>query len=304
MTARDGPYSQSRLATYLKCQRMFEYDYEWDVSSPETTQRYLIQGNVFHRTVEETCESARTDMRAEEVYEMAMGYFPAIWTEEVIEDEFESAAQREYYRRVTLAALEDYFDPDDGAGIEHARRSIAVEEHLETTVDGIPVKGYIDNILATDDGVHIIDYKRSRGSMISGGTADRLAGHLDGSEYEPGRVKSAIQGALYIQAVRDSNFCKPGDQVRFTYYVYLYDDEFVPDPEGYRVEARGKAYDRTELLAEYDAVIWDLIASAEEGIRTGSFEPVPWETIRDETCDDCDYKAMCADYLESEVGRR
>ena len=300
-TAR--PYTQSRLATYLQCPRLFEYTYVQDVRTPDRTERYLIQGNVFHGTVERVCGSVDGDTAAASIHDLAMATFPAVWASEVDPGEFKSRAQQEYYRRQCAAALEEYFDPESGRGVEHARQSVAVEEWLETTVAGIPVAGYVDNVLLTDAGPHILDYKRSRGTIVSSGTADRLAGHLDGEAYEPGRVKSAIQAALYTAAVRDSAFCEPGDDVRFSYYVYLYDDTFEPAGEGYTVSARGKQYEMTDIVRDHEDTIWALIDAAADGIRGEAYEPEPWAFILDKTCADCEYRRMCPDYLTTEVER-
>lgn len=301
MSDAERPYSQSRLATYLQCPRKFEYKYVQEVSTTDRSERYLIQGNAFHGTVAHVCETVGRDATAESIHDLAMSTFPDVWSVEVDADEFESCAQQEYYRRQCVAALADYFDPESGAGIDHARQSVAVEERLETTVQGVPVSGYVDNILLTDAGPHILDYKRSRGTIVSSRTADRLAGHLDGEEYEPGRVKSAIQAALYIESVRDSEFYEPGDEVRFSYYVYLYDDTFEPASDGYAVSARGKQYEMTDIYREHEETIWALVGAAADGIRGETFNPEPWSFIRDESCEDCDYRRMCADYLATEV---
>lgn len=297
----DRPFSQARLSTYQQCPRLYEFKYHQDITTPDRTERYLIQGNAFHEVVERTCESVTRETPAESVHARAMELFPDIWAAQVVPDEFASRAQQEYYRRQTLAALTAYFDETDGAGIDHARYSVAVEARLAGELNGIPVRGYVDNILQTETGVHLLDYKRSRRGIISSRTADRLPEHLAGDAYEPGRVKSAIQATLYRHLVRESDICDPEDEVTFSYYVYLYDDEFEPGADGYTISVSGKEYDVTDLCSEYSETILDLIEASATGIRAESFEPAPWPLIREDTCDDCDYRQMCPNYLASEV---
>ncbi len=301
--SEEGPlqFSQSRLGTYLKCPRMYAYQYDWDVDTPDRTERYLIQGRAYHAAIERVCSTV--DGHApQDIEELAADTVRDAWQEHVDPDEFESRSQQEYYRRQTEVAIGAYFDAVDGPGIDHARNSIAVERSLETTHRGIPVRGYADNIVRTDSGLHIFDYKRNLGGVLSSYTAERIPGHLNGEEYEPGRVKNAIQAAIYIEALRDSDLYEQGWDIGFSFYGILDDIEFTPGVDGYSIDVSGRERDITDIYETHSETIWALIERGVTGIAEEAFTPEPWEEILDNTCEDCDYRAMCPDFLSTEVG--
>lgn len=300
---REGPayVSPTSLAAYLYCPRKYDFDKVQDVATPDRTERYLQQGLALHRTIEETSRAVDRDADAEAVHEVALGRFAEVWPEEVDEAEFESAAQHEYLRRTARAGLEQFFDPEEGPGIDHARRSIAAEIKLTTEHEGVPLLGYADNVLRTDHGLHVIDYKRNIHGMLTSGTADRLADHLAADEHEPRRVKNAIQTAVYVEGVKDTDLYEPGMTVEFSFYGLLNVTDFEPHPAGYTVSARGYPREMTEIYDEHHDTIWELITSAYEGIKAAEYEPEPWDLIREEGCGDCEFRAMCPDYLAGEV---
>jgi putative RecB family exonuclease len=295
--------SPSRLATYADCKRKFDHDYVKDVSTPDQNRLYLNQGLAYHETIEAVCEATDPDDDAEVVHRRAMNVFDEKWNAYLDPNEYESRAHQAYQRAENRAAIDAFFDPDDGDGIRHARQSVATEKWLEAVHDGIGLHGYADNILRTDDGLHIIDYKRGLSGIITSYTAQYLAEHLAGETHEPGRVKNAFQTATYIEGVKQSDLYEEWMDVRFSFYALFYDTTAESTPDGFDISVRGRPRETTGVYDEYYETIWDLIETAHDGITTGDYEPVPFELINEEACPDCDYQEMCPEYLAEEVRR-
>lgn len=300
---RDGPayVSPTSLATYLYCPRKYDFDKVQGIATPDRTERYLQQGLALHTTIEETSNAADQDMDAETIHEIALGEFAEAWKVKVDRAEFESDAQHQYFRRQARAGIEHFFDPEDGTGIDHARRSVTAEIKLETDHRDVPLLGYADNVLRNEDGLHVIDYKRKIGGMLTKWSADRLAEHLAGEAHEPTRVKNAIQTAVYVEGIKETDHYEPGMSVRFSFYGLLDNTDFEPGPDGYTVSGGGYGREMTEIYAEHEETIWQLIRRAYEGIRAADYEPEPWDLIREEGCGNCEFRAMCPDYLAEEV---
>jgi len=295
--------SPSRLANYATCPRLYDHRYVQDVTAPDRTELYLNQGTVYHETIEDVCEATDRGDDPADIHDRAMRIFDAKWDEHSTSDDYESAAHQEYQRAENRAAIESFFAPDGGVGINHARRSIATECWVECEVDGRGLHGKADNVIRTDDGLHIFDYKRKTRGMLSDGTAEYLGDHLDGEAHEPKRVRNAIQTAAYIEGVKNEPFYEDGMEVRFSFYGLLNSTSFESTPTGYDVSARGWSRETTEIYDDHYDTIWALIRDAHDGITSETFEPEPFDLINEEACPDCDYREMCADRLSTEVRR-
>jgi putative RecB family exonuclease len=295
--------SPSRLATYATCPRLYDYRYVQDVNTPDRTELYLNQGIIYHETIEDVCDATDRDDGPGAISDRAMRIFDAKWDEHSTPDDYESVAHQEYQRVENRAAIESFFDPDGGDGIEHARRSLATECWVECEVDGRELHGKADNVIRTDDGLHIFDYKRNTNGVLSSRTAEYLGEHLDGEAHEPKRVRNAFQTATYIEGVKNEPFYEDGMEVRFSFYGLLNSTSFESTPDGYEVSARGYPRETTEIYDEHRDTIWALIRDAHDGITSTGFEPEPFEIITEEACPDCDYREMCADRLSQEVRR-
>jgi putative RecB family exonuclease len=295
--------SPSRLANYATCPRLYDYRYVQDVNAPDRTELYLNQGTIYHETIEEVCEATDRDDAPEEIHERAMRIFDRRWDEHSTPDDYESAAHQSYQHAENRAAIESFFDPDGGVGIDHARRSVATECWVECEVDGRGLHGKADNVVRTDEGLHIFDYKRKTRGMLSDGTAEYLGDHLDGEAHEPKRVRNAFQTATYIEGVKNEPFYEDGMEVRFSFYGLLNKTSFESTPSGYDVSARGWPRETTGIYDDHYDTIWALIRDAHDGITGEAYEPEPFELINEEACSDCDYREMCADRLSTEVRR-
>ncbi len=295
--------SPSRLANYATCPRLYDYRYVQDVNAPDRTELYLNQGTIYHETIEDTCDETDRDDAPEVIHDRAMRIFDAKWDEHSSADDYESRAHREYQRAENLAAIESFFDPDGGVGIEHARRSITTECWVECEVNGRVLHGKADNVIRTDEGLHIVDYKRKTHGMLSDGTAEYLGDHLDGEAHDPKRVRNAFQTATYIEGVKNEPFYEDGMEVRFSFYGLLNKTSFESTASGYDVSARGWPRETTEIYEDHYETIWGLIRAAHDGITNGAHEPEPFNLLNEEACPDCDYREMCADRLSTEVRR-
>jgi putative RecB family exonuclease len=295
--------SPSRLATYATCPRQYDYSYVQDVNAPDRTELYLNQGTIYHETIEDVCDATEPDDAPKTIHERAMQVFEAKWDEHCNPDDYESEAHREFQRVENRAGIEAFFDPDGGDGIEHARQSIATEIWVECERDGRGLHGKADNVLRTEDGLHVIDYKRNTRGVLSSGTAEYLGEHLDGDSHEPKRVRNAFQTAVYIEGVKNEPFYEDGMDVRFSFYGLLNSTSFESTASGYEVSARGYPRETTDIYGEHHDTVWALIRAAHDGITNKSFDPEPFALINEEACPDCEYREMCADRLSQEVRR-
>lgn len=293
--------SPSRLATYVDCSRKYDYKYEQAIESFERSQLYLNQGIAYHDTIEAVCESASRNDDAEEIYNHAMIVFDEKWEQHSDRKDYASRAHEQYQRDENRAGIETFFDPDGGDGIDHARQSIATEEWLEYEQDGLGLHGRADNILRTDDGLHVIDYKRNLRNVISANTASVLQEHFAGSEYDPKRVKNTFQTATYVEGVKDSGLYEDGMTIQFSFYGLLNRTTHQGTPDGYTVSARGYPREMTEIYDEHYDIIWELIRQAHNGITENRFVPEYLELMIEKACSDCTYREMCPERLAQEV---
>ena len=299
----ENSLSPSRLATYATCPRQYEYSYPQDINTPDRTELYLNQGKIYHETIEDVCDATERGDDAETIHARAMCIFDEKWDEHSNPDDYESAAHKEYQRTENQAAIDAFFDPEGGDGIEHARRSVATECWVECERDGRGLHGKADNVIRTDEGLHVFDYKRNTRGMLSTGTADYLADHLNGDSHEPKRIRNAFQTATYIEGVKNEPFYEDGMDVRFSFYGLLNSTSFESNPSGYNVSVRGYPRETTDIYEEHHDTIWALIRAAHDGITNETYDPAPFAIISEEACPDCEYRAMCPDRLSTEVKR-
>lgn len=295
--------SPSRLATYADCQRKYDHDYVKGVSTPDERRLYLNQGRAYHETIEAVCDATDATDDATAIHRRATESFADKWEAHLDADEYESRAHRAYQRAETRAAVDAFFDPEDGDGIRHARRSVATEKWVDCVHEGVGLRGKADNILETDDGLHVIDYKRNVRGVITPYTAKYLDEHLNGETHEPGRVKNAFQTATYVEGVKQSDLYDDGMDIRFSFYGVLHDTDTESTLNGYEITVSGRPRETTGVYDEYYDVIWSLIETAHEGVTNATYTPEPFEPIREEACPDCEYREMCCEYLAEEVRR-
>lgn len=293
--------SPSRLATYGTCPRQYEYDKVWRVETPDESRRYLDRGLIYHAAIEETCNAVRasTDtMSDDDIRQFALEAVNQEWNDRAKRSEYQSDAQFAYDHALTVSAVESFFETD---GIEHARNSVATEETVTCEHEGRRLKGRVDNIVRTDEGLHVYDYKGSFGNIISSWSSDSIPEHLDGEEFIPGKLKSLFQAAIYIEGAKNLDVYEPGMEVGFSFYALMKNKSRTGHPDGLQVSASGYPREVTDVYEEYHDDIWTLVERCYDGIIEEQFEPARFEEIQEDVCGDCDYRAMCGDYLSAEV---
>jgi putative RecB family exonuclease len=295
--------SPTQLAEYEACQRKHDYGSVQEVGSPDETRLYMNQGLTYHETIEAVCEATDEDDDASIISQRASDFFDEKWNEYLEPEEYESQAHQRYQYEENRTAIESFFDPEDGDGIEHARQSVATEIWIETEHNGIGLHGKADNVLRDGNELHVIDYKRNIEGVLGSWSGDRLVEHLEHEAYEAGRVKNAFLTAAYIEGVKETELYNEGMSVRFSFYGLLHSTDVESTPDGYRISVDSNRRETTEAYEEYNDTVWSLIQRAHEGIKSGYNEPEPFDLINEEACPSCEYKDICTDYLAQEVQR-
>lgn len=292
--------SPSSLAVYATCPRQYEYDAVWDVETPEESRRYLDRGLVYHGVIEDVCEEVADNpgLDDEAIRSFARQRTADRWADQTSRSEYASDAQYAYDQDVVHAAIASYFADE---GITHVRNSIGTEQWLECERDGVYLSGRADNIVRTDDGLHVIDYKGSLNGIVSWQSADDIPAHHAEEEYAASILKSVFQAATYIEGAKTLPAYEPGMDVEFTFYALLYDKTRERHVDGLQVDVDGYGRAVGDIYRNYKDDIWAIISDAYQGICEAAYEPRRWEDIREHACGDCEYQAMCGDYLAAEV---
>jgi len=292
----------------MTCPRQFEFDYVHDLEGPDRTdmERYFDRGSVLDTALQRTADAVSAETDAETVQLLARENFAEEWASTTDRDNYASPAAYEFDRRISKAAIEDYLDPQtDGEGVIHLQRSVGTEVHLEWTDDELgAMHGYADNIVRTEDGFLIIDYKASySGRRFPNKSGSDLESQLDGSGHYPSRLKKWLQMGMYCAGLTEDDRYSPGDEIQFMFYGLISSKDRSPTQDGYTVSVSGKAWDMTDLYREYQDDLWGFIADSVAGIREEAFDPPEetWELIQEEACGDCDYQTACGDYIAEEV---
>lgn len=181
--------SYSSVRTYLECPLRWKYLYLERL--PEAPRGYFSFGKTVHSVLEELLRpylrptarrtEAGTQRTLEDFGARAGPPPPPLGTEEMlslydrlwIPDGYESPEDEARYRELGRTLLKRYYRQI----VESPPKPVAIEPHLETTWDGVPIHGYIDRIDLTDSGgLEVLDYKTGRGlSLQDALTSDQLA---------------------------------------------------------------------------------------------------------------------------------
>jgi putative RecB family exonuclease len=248
------PLSYSSYRTYAECPLRWKYLYVDRL--PETPRGYFTFGRVIHSVLEELvrplvvptahrvseAESQRTLDDWQSV--AARAESPGAWLtrEELLalyerswlSDGYVSTDEEARYRAMGRDLVLRYYD--------HLARErphpIAVEEHLETRWEGLPVHGYIDRIdRLPSGGLEIVDYKTSR-------------------ELSREDARDSDQLSLY-QVLVERNYAEPVQGLTLYHLRSLR-------------ALRASPRDPTLLT-----VLHDRMATVSDGIRSEAFEPTP-----------------------------
>lgn len=171
-----APLSYSSFRTYQECPLRWKFLYVDRL--PEAPKGYFSFGRTVHTVLEELLrplvvpaprrvspgESQRT---LEEFSPLRGARTPLASREEMLKlyagawvgEGYDSPEQEAQYRSLGEEILGRYWEQLSEAPPE----PVAVEEHLETSWDGVPVHGYLDRLDRTSGGgLEVVDYKTSR----------------------------------------------------------------------------------------------------------------------------------------------
>jgi len=245
--------SYSSYHTYLECPLRWKYLYLDRL--PETPRGYFTFGRVIHSALEElvrplvvpaarrigAAESQRTldewESRAAGAPRPAamtldelLAVYDRLWSG----DGYVSPEEEARYRSTGRDLLRRFYQQL----VREKPLPVAVEEHLETRWDGIPVHGYIDRIDRTPSGgLEVVDYKTSR-------------------ELSDDDARDSDQLSLY-QVLVERNYAEPVAGLTL-YHLRSQTPIRVPPRE-------------RPVLDQ----LHDRMGSALDGIRAEAFEPTP-----------------------------
>lgn len=298
----DDPLSQSRIATYAKCQRLYEFRYDWDVTVSDQTERYFERGNVLHNTIEDLCKrvTAEPTLTDEDIRELALNRVDNHWNDRMDRSEYYSDAEFKEDYLATRARIEAFFD--EGPGYHHVRDSVETEKYVSFDRNGRQYHGYIDNIVETANGLLLVDYKTS--SVKPPFSREYVRAHI-GEDYRPDRVKPAVQAALYLEGIKTTDLYSPEMNLEFEFYELkkYRGRETNRTPEDVTITIEGNRRSVTDGYRNQHEDVWNLIEQYTDQIANGIYKPDPFETIFEKTCESCEYRSICPEYINEEVSR-
>ncbi len=249
------PLSYSSLRVYLECPLRWKFLYVDRL--PEAPRSYFSFGRTIHAVLEELLRpflvtdsvpriSAGAAQRRLDEWEaggrLVEGRPRALTRDEMlatydrlwVREGFSSAEEEGRYRTLGENLLLRYYD----RLVDEPPRPVAIEEHLQASLDGIPVHGYIDRIDLTPSGaLEVLDYKTSR-------------------EMSAKDAFSSDQLAMY-QVLVEKNYALPVE--RLTLYHLRSLTPYASKPRDAR--AIGQFSEKVSAVAD--------------GVREERFEPTP-----------------------------
>ncbi|HZY70807.1 MAG TPA: PD-(D/E)XK nuclease family protein [Thermoplasmata archaeon] len=245
--------SYSSISSYLECPLRWKYLYVDRL--PEAPRGYFSFGRTVHSVLEAllrplvvpgarrvpsgraqtTLEQYRAEAATSAVgHLMSREELLALYRSEWVGDGYVSTEEEARYRALGEQILVEFHDQVVAA----PPQPVAVEAHLESAWDGIPVHGYIDRIDRTArGGLEILDYKTSR-------------------EISMGDVEESDQLALY-QVLVEHNYPDPVE--RLTLYHLRSQKPITSAPRA--STALDELHERVTLVRD--------------GIRSEVYEPTP-----------------------------
>ncbi len=249
------PLSYSSVRTYLECPLRWKFLYLDNL--PEAPRPYFSFGRTIHSVLEELVRpflvpetvprksggaaqrrldewhagGPLVDSRPEPMTkEELLAAYDRLW----VRDGYGSPEEESRYRLLGENVLLRYYDQF----LSDRPRPIAIEEHLQSSLDGIPVHGYVDRIdLTPSGGLEVLDYKTSR-------------------ELSAQDAQESDQLALY-QILVETNYALPVERLTLYHLRSLTPHGTPPrDPAALR-----------ELS--------ERVGGVADGIRADRFEPTP-----------------------------
>lgn len=248
-------YSSSR--TYLECPLRYKFLYIDRLG--EAPRGYFTFGRTIHSVLEKLIGplvtpasrrvSSADNQRTLDHYgpagggrdtlpmsrEALIATYDELWSSEG----YTSPEEEARYRALGADMLLGYYGQLEAS----PPQPVAVEEHLETTWDGIPIHGYIDRLdRSANGGLEIVDYKTSR-------------------ELSREDVRDSDQLSIY-QVLVERNYPYPVDGLTFYHLRSLTPIRSAPRPKP-----------TLETL-------YDRLGQVTDGIRAEAFDPTPGRQCR------------------------
>ncbi|MCI4353123.1 MAG: PD-(D/E)XK nuclease family protein [Thermoplasmata archaeon] len=257
------PLSYSSLRTYLECPLRWKFLYVDKL--PEAPRSYFSFGRTIHSVLEELVRpflvpeavprksSGAAQRRLDEWHgggpmvegrpdpmskDQLLATYDRLW----VKEGYGSPEEETRYRTMGENMLLRYYDQF----LEERPRPVAVEEYLQSSLDGIPVHGYVDRIdLTSSGGLEVVDYKTNRDLSIQ-------------------EARDSDQLAMY-QVLVEHNYALPVERLTLYHLRTL-----TP----HRTPARS-----APVIAELSQKVGDVA----DGIRNERFDPTPGRQC--ERCD-------------------
>ncbi len=257
------PLSYSSLRTYLECPLRWKFLYVDKL--PEAPRSYFSFGRTIHSVLEELVrpflvpeavprKSAGASQRRLDEWQageaMVEGHPQPLTKDQLlatydrlwVREGYASPEEEHRYKGLGENLLLRYYDQF----LEEHPRPVAIEEYLQSTLDGIPVHGYVDRIdLTSRGGLEVLDYKTSR----------EMAAH---------EARQSDQLTLY-QVLVENNYALPVEHLTLYHLRSL-------------TPHRSAARSPTTL-----AHLSQKVGEVADGIRSQRFDPTPGRQC--ERCD-------------------
>lgn len=258
MNAAKRVWSASQLITLGQCPFKWLTRYVLGVEEPEEMPEELlpnIRGTLYHKALElAMADGLESDdprkvaleqigqafLEAEKDEKNPLPKLPAWWAQRV---EHIAILKR-------AIAAEDFIDA--GSVVT------ATEPYFEGEWHGLKVRGFVDRVDRTPDGIVMVDYKTS--SVVPAGAKD-----------EEGRARLDLQIPIYISAAGKTLY--PGEKVEGRYYSLTKGRTMRPARESEEGELRGFAEGIAQRLEE------------------GNFPVDP--DVDGKACEYCEYDLIC-----------
>lgn len=257
------PLSYSSLRTYLECPLRWKFLYVDKL--PETPRPYFAFGRTIHSVLEELVRpflvpetvprksGGAAQRRLDEWHgtgpmvegraqplskDELLALYDRLW----VKEGYTSPEEETRYKTLGENMLLRYYDQF----LEEHPRPVAIEEYLQSSLDGVAVHGYVDRIdLTPAGGLEVLDYKTSRDLSIQ-------------------EARESDQLAMY-QVLVEHNYALPVERLTLYHLRSL-----TP----HRVPARS---------APAIALLSQKVGDVADGIRAERFEPTPGRQC--ERCD-------------------
>jgi len=239
--------SPSRASDFKQCPQMFKFKSIDKIESPPTI--YQARGTTAHLALQRLFDLPGPEREPQRLYDL----FRAAWME-LKEEEyptlFESVDDERAWGIESLNVLANYFSVEDPRSLEPLDRELDMLEDL----DGIVIRGILDRMEETTDGLIITDYKTGKAPP------ERFAD------------KAFFALRIYALLIRHRTGVTP-DGLKLIY---------LTGPTVYQVPVDDEQLDSMDAQLRE---LWDTINTA---ITTDSF---PTQTSR--LCDWCSYQDIC-----------